>query len=74
MADTFALAKLNHLDGTMERVPPLPQFNEIQAFLPTLTLDRFYFIPPLILLFSLIPFLIGIIFLIYSPRKVTEPE
>ena len=71
IADTFALGKLNW-DGILERVPALAHYNDLEAFVPNLTLAKFYSIPPLILLFSLIPFSIGIVFLICYPRKTLE--
>ena len=72
MADTYVLAKLNTSGSILKRIPALPQYDELETFLPNLTLANVILIPPLIHLFALIPFLIAIIFLIYSPRKVYE--
>ena len=40
MADTYALAKLNTSDAIIKRVPALPQYNELESFLPNLTMAR----------------------------------
>ncbi len=72
MADRYAMAKLDTTDGIIKRVPPLPQYDELNSFLLNFPIAKVYSIAPLILLFYSLPFLLGIIFLIYSPRKISE--
>lgn len=72
MADTYALAKLNTSDGMLKRVPPLPQYNGVQAFIPNLTLAKVYSTPPIDH-----PVFINSVFnwnnfFTYSPRKLFE--
>lgn len=72
MADSYILAKLNTSGAIMNRVPALPQPNELAPFFPNFNFNKIRLIPPLVLLISLLPFLIGIVFLFYSHTKIYE--
>jgi hypothetical protein len=66
MSDTYTLANHFSIDGTVSRIPPLSQYNELASFLPPFSFSKLYSLPQIVRLLILLPFLIAFIFIFYS--------
>ena len=45
MSDTYTLANHFSVDGTVSRIPPLSQYNELGAFLPPFSISKLVLFP-----------------------------